>query len=47
MFRINPYYQPTGQGRTWYWGDAADTWVKRTPELDKELQWVLTGEVGF
>lgn len=47
VFGINPYYQPTGQGRTWYWGDAADVWIKRTPELDKELRWVLTGEGRF
>jgi hypothetical protein len=47
LFRENPYVQPYPGGRTWYWQEAASVRVKRTPGLDKELKWLLTGEGRF
>ena len=43
LFHENPYKQ-IGNTRTWYWQDAVDVWIKRTPEMDQNLKWVLTGK---
>jgi len=41
LFRENPYRQvsPT----TWSWMDAEAVMIRRTPALDEELRWVLSG----
>ena len=40
--RENPYTEAAD--RLWYWQEAGSVRIPRTPVLDKELQWVLTGK---
>lgn len=44
LFRENPYKQVVPGRETWIWMDAEDVWIRRNPNLDKELKWILTGE---
>ncbi|HZZ82235.1 MAG TPA: RHS repeat-associated core domain-containing protein, partial [Gemmataceae bacterium] len=44
VFVKNPYKAVFEGSRTFYWLDAADVYIRRTPLLDAELKWVLTGQ---
>lgn len=47
LFIENPYKPVHPGSRTWVWMDAANVRIRRTPEMDKELKWVLSGVGHF